>query len=31
VHEGWISVTPLKLDLTDEPAVETVGEWNLAK
>ena len=31
VHEGWISVTPLKLDLTDEPAVGTVGEWNLAK
>jgi len=31
VHEGWISVTPLKLDLTDEPAVDTVGEWNLAK
>jgi len=31
VHEGWISVTPLKLDLTDEPAVDTVGEWNLTK
>ena len=31
VHDGWISVTPLKLDLTDEPAVDTVGEWNLAK
>jgi len=31
VHEGWISVTPLKLDLTDEPAVDTVGAWNLTK
>ena len=31
VHDGWISVTPLKLDLTDEPAVDTVGEWNLGK
>ena len=31
VHEGWISVTPLKLDLTDEPAVDTVQEWNLQK
>jgi 5'/3'-nucleotidase len=31
VHDGWISVTPLQLDLTDEPAVETVGAWNLAK
>ena len=31
VHEGWISVTPLKLDLTDEPAVDTVNEWNLQK
>jgi 5'/3'-nucleotidase len=31
VHEGWISVTPLKLDLTDEPALDTVVGWNLAK
>jgi 5'-nucleotidase len=31
VHDGRISVTPLKLDLTDEPAVETLGAWNLEK
>lgn len=30
VHEGWISVTPMALDLTDHRAVETIAQWNLA-
>jgi 5'-nucleotidase len=29
VNEGCISVTPLRLDLTDEPAVEGMRSWNL--
>jgi 5'-nucleotidase len=29
VHEGWISVTPMALDLTDHPAVENMEQWNL--
>ena len=31
VHDGWVSVTPLKLDLTDEPAMGTLDAWNLEK
>ena len=31
VHEGSISVTPLKLDLTDEPAVASLATWSLEK
>lgn len=31
VHEGHISITPLKLDLTDDGAMETLVEWNLTK
>ena len=31
VHEGSISVTPLKLDLTDEPAVGALAAWDLEK
>ena len=31
VHEGSISVTPLKLDLTDDAAMETLSTWNLEK
>ncbi|MBI5710998.1 MAG: 5'/3'-nucleotidase SurE [Candidatus Eisenbacteria bacterium] len=29
VHAGWISVTPLRLDLTDEPARAELEAWNL--
>jgi len=29
VHEGWISVTPMTLDLTDHRAVEDMEQWNL--
>jgi len=31
VHDGWISVTPLRLDLTAEPALEKIAAWNLEK
>jgi len=31
VDDGWISVTPLRLDLTDEAAIETLGAWKLEK
>ena len=31
VHDGWISVTPLRLDLTDERAVDTMAGWELEK
>lgn len=31
VSEGWVSVTPLRLDLTDAPAVEEMRRWELAK
>lgn len=31
VHEGFVSVTPLRLDLTDEAAVATLGDWRLEK
>jgi len=29
VQEGWISVTPMALDLTDHGAVEEMERWNL--
>jgi 5'-nucleotidase len=29
VHEGWISVTPMSLDLTNHRAVEEMEQWNL--
>jgi 5'-nucleotidase len=29
VHEGWISVTPMALDLTDHRAVKDMEQWNL--
>jgi 5'-nucleotidase len=29
VHEGWISITPMALDLTDHRAVEDMERWNL--
>ena len=31
VHDGRISITPLKLDLTDDAAMETLSAWNLGK
>jgi len=31
VHEGWISVTPLRLDLTAEPALAELEAWSLQK
>ena len=31
VASGHISVTPLKLDLTDEPALADMESWNLEK
>ncbi|HTO89562.1 MAG TPA: 5'/3'-nucleotidase SurE [Candidatus Sulfotelmatobacter sp.] len=31
VHDGWVSVTPLRLDLTDEGALEDVRAWKLEK
>ena len=31
VHQGWISVTPLRLDLTDDGALEEVRGWKLEK
>lgn len=31
VHEGWVSVTPLRLDLTDEPSLSTMDGWKLEK
>jgi broad specificity polyphosphatase/5'/3'-nucleotidase SurE len=31
VHSGWISVTPMRLELTDEAAVEEMRGWELAK
>ena len=29
VHEGWVSITPMALDLTDHRAVEDMERWNL--
>jgi 5'-nucleotidase len=29
VEEGWISVTPLHLDLTNYPLIEEIRQWNL--
>jgi 5'-nucleotidase len=29
VHEGWISVTPLHLDLTNYELLEDIGRWGL--
>lgn len=31
VHDGWISVTPLRLDLTAESALAGLERWNLTK
>jgi 5'-nucleotidase len=31
VEEGFVSVTPMRLDLTDDAAVETMGGWDLQK
>ena len=31
VHSGWISVTPLRLDLTDDGAFEDLHRWPLEK
>jgi 5'-nucleotidase len=31
VSEGYVSVTPLRLDLTDDPAVEDMRRWELEK
>ncbi len=31
VHHGWISITPLRLDLTDEPALVALRGWKLEK
>jgi 5'-nucleotidase len=31
VHEGWISVTPMRLDLTDDSALGEVRGWQIAK
>lgn len=30
VHHGYLSVTPIKLDMTDEPLLETLAEWGIA-
>jgi 5'-nucleotidase len=31
VSEGWVSVTPMRLDLTDERALVDLQAWNLVK
>ena len=31
VHDGWISVTPLRLDLTDDGAFDGLKGWSLEK
>lgn len=31
VHDGWISVTPMRLDLTDGDALEELDGWELSK
>ena len=31
VHEGWVSVTPLRLDLTDEDGIARLEQWKLEK
>jgi 5'-nucleotidase len=31
VHEGYVSVTPLRLDLTDPDGLESVSGWGLTK
>ena len=31
VHAGWISVTPLRLDLTDRAALDVMQGWGLSK
>ena len=31
VHDGWISVTPLRLDLTDDAALQDLDGWELVK
>ena len=30
VSEGWISITPMALDLTDHRAMVTMASWDLA-
>ena len=30
VHAGYVSVTPMRLELTDEAAVDTIAAWQLA-
>ncbi len=29
VHQGYVSVTPIRLDMTDERLLERVGQWGL--
>ena len=31
VHAGWISVTPLRLDLTADTVLAELGRWKLEK
>jgi 5'-nucleotidase len=31
VNDGWISVTPMRLDLTDDGALRELGGWELSK
>jgi len=31
VHSGYVSVTPMRLDLTDEPAIEGMRGWKLVQ
>ncbi len=31
VHDGWISVTPLRLDLTDDGALAELDDWEILK
>ena len=31
VHEGWISVTPMRLDLTDDGAITEMETWKIEK
>jgi 5'-nucleotidase len=31
VHDGWVSITPLRLDLTDDGALEGLRGWALEK
>jgi 5'-nucleotidase len=31
VHDGWVSVTPLRLDLTDDSALDEMQGWKLGR